>query len=402
MQIIHKEKYNNVTNKTSFKENIPFCKFYYYQNGTLVKIYYPEGMDEFYKSAMNDLIEKITPKLSKSLYQNKTDKRRLQNEQDENVKLNYEHIVKNGTLEKIIIYEDKVQNDFQEKSTKLNSKMIRTFNSSGDITSLEMKGEAIFKSISPKKKDDSKHNEKKNLRSVEEETKYINFETNETYNNLGFNEFNMNVTSNMELIHNEIEPKILEKLIKISKLISFEIYKEPKEIFTHEEIKDNIYNNSEEYHTEKEKRNLDEENIINFPRTYLIYFKLTDSYFLNKRIIIEQELYINPNTNLRKDTIRLTLGPNKILHELSTYQDLSGKPSYKYKYISEKYYGFDSGFNPFGFSIRVELYLLFRVSHSLDCSVKYQQMYTKGYASYDVSVGGSFGPDFFLSLLGEG
>ena len=161
LQIIHKEKNNNVTNKTNFNENIPFCKFYYYQNGTLVKIYYPKGMDEFYKSAMNDLIEKITPKLSKSLYQNKTDKRRLQNEQDENVQLNYEHIVKNGTLEKIRIYEDKVQNDFKEKSTKLNSKMIRTFNSSGDITSLEMKGEAIFKSISHKKKDDSKNSEKK-------------------------------------------------------------------------------------------------------------------------------------------------------------------------------------------------------------------------------------------------
>ena len=40
-------------------------------------------MDEFYKSAMTDLIEKITPKLSKSLYQDKADKRRLQNEQEE-------------------------------------------------------------------------------------------------------------------------------------------------------------------------------------------------------------------------------------------------------------------------------------------------------------------------------
>ena len=79
LQIINKERYNNITNKTSFNENIPICKFYYFLNGTIDKIYFPEGMNEFYKSTMVDLIEKITPKLSKSLYEKKDDKRRLQN-----------------------------------------------------------------------------------------------------------------------------------------------------------------------------------------------------------------------------------------------------------------------------------------------------------------------------------
>ena len=36
-------------------------------------------MNEFYKSAMNDLIEKITNKLPKSLYRQETYKRRLEN-----------------------------------------------------------------------------------------------------------------------------------------------------------------------------------------------------------------------------------------------------------------------------------------------------------------------------------
>ena len=115
IKIINKEKYNNITNKTSFNENIPLCKFYYFLNGTIDKIYFPEEMNEFYKSAMIDLIEKITPKLSKSLYQNKDNKRRLQNIQKDKTKLNYEKIVKNDALEKIIIYEDKIQKDFNEK-----------------------------------------------------------------------------------------------------------------------------------------------------------------------------------------------------------------------------------------------------------------------------------------------
>lgn len=87
--------------------------------------------------------------------------------------------------------------------------MVRTFNSSGDITSLEMKGEAVFKSFSPKKDDNLKNSKNKNLRFIEE-TKEVNFETNNTYDNLGFNEYRINVTSNMELTYNKKEPKILK------------------------------------------------------------------------------------------------------------------------------------------------------------------------------------------------
>ena len=223
LKVINSEN-RNITNKTSFIENIPLCKFYYFKNGTIDDIYCPEGMDDFYKSAISDLIEKVTPKLSKSLYVNKNGKRRLEDEQEEGIKFNYEQIMKNDKLEKIIIYEDKVQKESNEKNNEINSKIVRTFNSSGDITSLEMKGEATFKSLSPKKNDDLKNSKNKHLRFVEE-TKEVNFETNNTYDNLGFNEFRINVTSNMELIYNKKEPKILEKLNDISKSISFEKFK---------------------------------------------------------------------------------------------------------------------------------------------------------------------------------
>ena len=53
-------------------------------------------------------------------------------------------------------------------------------------------------------------------------------------------------------------------------------------------------------------------------------------------------------------------------------------------------------------SIKATLFLFFRVSHSLDCGIKYQQMYTKGYASYNVSVEGIFEPDFYYVGFGTG
>ena len=387
LQIITKEKNINITNKankTSFIENIPFCKFYYFQNGTIDKIYFPKGMDEFYKSAMTDLIEKITPKLSKSLYQDKANKRRLQNEQEEGIKLNYEKIIKNGEIEKIIIYEDNVQKDFHEKNTELNSKIIRTFNSSGDITSLKMKGEVKFKSFSPDKKDNTKkNNEKKNLRFAEE-AKDIYYRTNDTNDNanFGFNEFSMNITSNMELIQNGIEPKILEKLLKISKLISFEIYKEPEETFTYDEKKENITNNTEIYpikSNETIKRNLVGENIINFPHISNAWFVLYDKYVRNKRVIITQHLYINPYTNLRTDTLILNLDQREyILDELSIKHDLAKSSDSRYNYIPGKKYGIGLDFPIFGFSIRVTIYFYFRISHGMRGSFMGGYAYIEG------------------------
>ena len=142
-----------------------------------------------------------------------SNKRRLENGGEESSLFNYQQIIENGVLQKTIIYEDKIQNEFYTNSNEsslsknvLNSKIIRTFNSSGDITSLEMKGEALFKSFVPDKNNETKNKENASLRFVSE-TEEKNLETNESYYKLGFNEFDMNVTSNMELIHNEIDPK---------------------------------------------------------------------------------------------------------------------------------------------------------------------------------------------------
>ena len=403
LRVINSENSDNNTiiNKTSFIENIPLCKFYYYKNGTIDGIYCPEGMDNFYKSAIADLIEKVTPKLSKSLYLNKNSKRRLEDEQEEGIKFNYEQILKNDELEKIILYEDKLQKESKEKNKEINSKIIRTFNSSGDITSLKMEGEAIFKSFSPKKNDELKNTKNKNLRFVEE-IKEINYETNNTYDNFGINEFRINVTSNMELIYNKIEPKIIKKLNDISKSIIFEKYKDSYEILTHTKGEEKTLNNSEETNDLKQ-RTLAENSVKNFPRSYTINFNLYNKYFLGLRIGLEQTLEVNHLTDQRKDTIKLILGSSRWnLHEISILHDYN-EPSGKFleKIFNGEKFGLEWGFSVFGFGVKSKLYLPFKIKHGINYRVNSGLMYTKGYASYEINVKASYGPSFCVVSYGS-
>ena len=403
INILKKEAQINSSNVTSFKENFPICKFYYYENGTISDIYYPKGMNEFYKSAINDLIEKITPKLSKSLYQKETNKRRLENAVEENLILNYQQIIENSVLKKTIIYEEKMQNEYYSnniKKNEINSKIIRTFNSSGDIISLEMKGEALFKSF-PQKEKENNNAENKNLRLIEE-TEESKIETNESYYKLGFNEFNMNVTSNMELIHNEIEPNILDKIKSISKLITFEKYKEINETLLDEEGKENELNNSDtNTNSTKEKRNLAQKNKINFPNTYTATYKLLNTDFLGWRIGFNQYLYINNKNNLRKEYLTFLFGGKEyVLAKAEKYHYPNLKSGYITKELVNKNFGLDKRFKPFGYVVKGHLNLIIKAQHGVSFDIIKNEMYSKGYASFEISVTGTFGPDFFVVSFG--
>ena len=110
--------------------------------------------------------------------------------------------------------------------------------------------------------------------------------------------------------------------------------------------------------------------------------------------MIKQKLHINPSTNLRRDSIILRFGQREyVLHELDIYHSPYYTSDYKYKYISINTDDFTSWFNVFGYSIGVNIYLKFYFSHGINYSVESQLMYTKGYASYDVSVGATYGPN---------
>ena len=400
-------------NKTDFKENFPICKFYYFENGTIDEIYFPEGMNEFYKTAISDLIEKITPKLSKSLYQKEETRRRLKNEkgEEESLMLNYEQILENGVLKKTIIYEDKSQKVFNDKRNvtnmernEINSKIIRTFNSSGDIISLKMEGEALFKSFSSETNNNIKNIQNKNLRIIEE-TEKKHLETNESYYNLGFNEFNMNVTSNMELINNEINKKIIDKLNEISNLIKFEIYKESNESLINNEGKEKELNNSDESPFEsnstKEKRNLAKKNIINYSSPYTATYRLFTTDFLGTKIGLKQYLIINEKTNLRQEYLELLYKNREyILAIVTKYHYSNLKSGYITKELINKDFGLDKYFKPFGFSIKASLKLVIDVEHGVSFDIINGEMYSKGYASFNIGVSGSFGPDFFFISFG--
>ena len=211
------------------QNNIPFAKFYFYENGTLDKIYFPEGINDYYKTLVVDLIEKITPKLSKSLYEDENNKRRFENG-NEGTYLNYEEIARNGLLDKTIIYEDKIEkntdkekDDFTFENKKLNSKTVRTFNSTGDMTLLDMEGEVRF--ISSKVEPGQEEIKYEKVRENEEiGGGENNSAANESFYNLGFNEFKLNAKSNMKLIKNGVDPKTLTNLKHLDELLKMELY----------------------------------------------------------------------------------------------------------------------------------------------------------------------------------
>jgi hypothetical protein len=61
-----KELENIVNNPDKFE--YPIAKFSFYENGTLADIYIAKNTNQFYASSMVDIIEEITPRISKKLY----------------------------------------------------------------------------------------------------------------------------------------------------------------------------------------------------------------------------------------------------------------------------------------------------------------------------------------------
>ena len=125
-----------------------------------------------------------------------------------------------------MVYEDKIEKNIDKndeyifEKNEINSKMIRTFNPTGDMILLEMEGEAIF--MSTRLYINKAKNNK--LRWLEDEIEK-KIETNESYYDLGINEFKMDVTSSMILIKNSLEPKILQILNNLSQMTNLELYK---------------------------------------------------------------------------------------------------------------------------------------------------------------------------------
>ena len=406
------EQNSSLINKTDFNDNIPFSKFYFFENGTIDKIYFPQGINDFYKTEIMDLIKKVTPELSKSLYKNETNKRRLENGEEEGTFLNYEQIIKNGTINKTILYEDKkekVENDdeYNFEKNQINSKIVRIFNSSGDMILLEMEGEASFKSGPSEKKNITINSKDKSVRLIEEiqeGEREREIKTNESYYKLGFNEFKMNVTSNMELIQNNIEPNILANLIELTKITNFEEYKDSNSTLTKNDGNETEINNSKDdliqSNQTNEKRNL-ANNGINFSTSYQATYQLVSTSFLGLNIGLEQYLYINNKNGKRQGSINLILG--SIVYTISTvekYHYSYYKSGYITKNIIGKRYALEKSFKPFGFLISGSFNINFDVYHGVSFDIIDKEMYAKGYAAFEIGAEGSFGPNFIVISFG--
>ena len=402
------------------QNNIPFCKFYFCENGTLDNIYFPLNISEFYISIIEDLIEKVTPKLSKSLYKNETERRRLENGK-EGIYLNYEQIYRNGLLKKTIIYENKKEKNIDEdefifEKNEKNSKIVRTFDPSGEMTLVEMEGQASFISSYSYNKN-IKNN---NLRLIEEENEK-NVDTNESFYNLGLNEFKMNVTSNMVLIKTSSEPKIMENLNDLSQIINFELYNnESNSNFDTEEgneteektlneslistndtnYTNDINNESFLNKTEAQFRDLAQKN-INFVYSYTSYNRVLGTSFLGLYVGLQQNLYINRNNGLRQHYVTLVIGNREYtISTVNLYQYYNSGAKYTTKKVIDTKSGLDKRFKSFGYLIKAELNLKCSLYHGVSIDVIQGEMYTKGFADIDLAVVGSFGPDFIFISFG--
>ena len=318
----------NQTKVNNTQIDLPFSKFSFYENGTIDKIYFPQDINEFYKSALIDLIEKVTPKISKSLYEDESNIRRL-NQQKNGKFLNYEQIIINGELKKIKIYEDNIEND-KFGRREINSNLKRTYKPSGDLVLVEMEGEAIFRN------NPFESNKDMNL-GLNEKGEENKSKTNESYYNLDNDAFNVNVASNMILIDCEIKPLILQRLNKLWQQINIETYKDTNNIETYIKIANqslmeidgvgsknysDYLNNNASFETyiindtniTGNLTNNDTINNINYLNSYKSKCKILNVSFLDVYIGLQQNLYINNNNGLRQNYINLIFMTKNLIY----------------------------------------------------------------------------------------
>ena len=302
---------------------------------------------------------------------------------------------------KIIKGIDKNEDKFSFKNNELNSKIIRIFNPSGEMTDLEMEGEVLFTS---NLKAEKKQNYK-NLRFIEENEEK-NLETNESYYNLGINEYKMNVTSNMKLIETKNEPKTLEKLINLTHIINLIIYENVtlNNNLTIEEGIETEENNTNQslngINSTNFARNL-EINNINFPHSYNSRYKFFSTNFLGLKLSLEQHLNINNKTYLREGYVNLFLGASeKIISKIEKYHYPNIPNGISSKSIFDKYYNIYKSFKPFGFCISGNLKLKVYINHGINFGVSDEEMYTKYFTNFEIGIIGSFGPNFKIVSFG--
>ena len=141
---------------------------------------------------------------------------------------------------------------------------------------------------------------------------------------------------------------------------------------------------------------------INYLNSYISKSNTVSLSFLGLNIGLQQSLYINKNTGLRQNYITLIIGNKEYnISNIEMYQFYySGSQSISKILIDTSIGLLSVNFKYFGLFIKASLKLNFELSHGISIDVINDEMYTKGLASFDLGISGSFGPDFYIISCG--
>ena len=198
----------------------PLAKFSFYENGTLAEIYLSNDTNQFYANNLVDLIEKIIPRISKKIYNNKKNK-------------NVEFSVEEEDEDKKTISEEHNKKEFVDKYSKM-----------------AFKGSLVNKRIKRKISNDTLEQvtSESELNLVSEKPKDGNFY------DIGLDGFLIKVNSDLVKLKNKKDTKELIKTVDyLSRNLDFEESQKKLEELVNKEMGDikKIIEESEKEENEK-------------------------------------------------------------------------------------------------------------------------------------------------------
>ncbi len=261
---------NEMLKNPNITEN-PFATFSFYENGTLLGIYLPSDINKFTASLIIDLIEKVTPRISKEYF-----------EKEEINKVAFKLKNNSNTSNETTLLEIHQLKEFKDKYTEV------SFNKSSTHSNIERKV-----------------NEENKLENIKSNSELVlNSQKNydeENYVDLGFNDYHLNIESDIKLIEQKKQKNtvdLINKLIEKTKLMEstsliklFEEIDKEKQINETETIVEEQNESEEEieYLIEEEENNIDLKegklrNLFDYKKAYSYAYPLLKSNLLGKNL----------------------------------------------------------------------------------------------------------------------
>ena len=181
---------NEMLKNPNITEN-PFATFSFYENGTLLGIYLPSEITEFTASLIIDLIEKVTPRISKEYYEKK-----------EINKVSFKLKNNTNTSNETTLLEIHQLKEFKDKYTEV------SFNGSSSHSNIERKVNEENKLEYIKSNSELVLNSQKN-------------DNEENYVDLGFNDYHFHIDSDIKLISQKKQIETVNLINKIYEKVEF-------------------------------------------------------------------------------------------------------------------------------------------------------------------------------------